>query len=255
MPTKIIMPQLGESVVEGTISRWLKQEGESIDEMESLLEVSTDKVDTEIPSPAHGTVLKILVPEGETVRAGTLIAWIGQPGENLPDAPTGNPQRAAVKQAPEADQPGAERPAEVIQSTVDIPTQPVSAVRHGNGQTANQESEPGADIQKPTAGRSRELGFISPIVARLAQEHQVDLSQVPGTGDGGRITKKDVLAFVEQSPGKAGGSSGAFALGNAWRGGFVPPDRNGFRPAKGRGEDRAGASDPSRAGSAAREYP
>ena len=83
MPTKIIMPQLGESVVEGTVTKWLKQEGERIEEMESLLEVNTDKVDTEIPSPAGGTLLKIVVPEGETVRAGTVIAWVGEPGEGV----------------------------------------------------------------------------------------------------------------------------------------------------------------------------
>src|SRR5512138_3518329 len=95
MPTKVIMPQLGESVVEGTVTKWLKQEGESVQEMDALLEVNTDKVDTEIPSPAGGTLLKILVPEGETVRAGTIIAWIGKPDEAVPEhtteggAPTG----------------------------------------------------------------------------------------------------------------------------------------------------------------------
>ena len=87
MATKVIMPQLGESVVEGTVTKWLKQEGDAIQEMDSLLEINTDKVDTEIPSPAGGTLLKILAPEGETVRAGTVIAWIGQPDEELPDGP------------------------------------------------------------------------------------------------------------------------------------------------------------------------
>ena len=81
MATKIIMPQLGESVVEGTVTKWLKKEGESIEEFEALLEVNTDKVDTEIPSPAGGLLLKILVPEGTTVNAGSLLAWVGQPGE------------------------------------------------------------------------------------------------------------------------------------------------------------------------------
>src|SRR5690606_9639439 len=93
MPTKIIMPQLGESVVEGTISRWLKQEGDTVDEMEALLEVNTDKADTETPGPAGGTLLKILVPEGQTVSAGTIIAWIGQPGEEV----RGGAEPAAAK--------------------------------------------------------------------------------------------------------------------------------------------------------------
>ena len=84
MPTKVIMPKLGESVVEGTVTAWLKNEGEEIKEFESLLEVNTDKVETEIPSPASGTILKIIVPEGDTVEAGTILAWIGEPGETVP---------------------------------------------------------------------------------------------------------------------------------------------------------------------------
>lgn len=156
MATKVIMPQLGESVVEGTVTRWLKQEGETVEEFESLLEVNTDKVDSEIPSPAAGTLLKIVVAEGETVKAGTVIAWIGEPGESLPEE-AGFPTPAAA---------------------------------------GIEETAPSAPI--PSAGRDRELGFISPVVARLAQEYQVDLSQIHGTGQGGRITKKDVLAYVEQ---------------------------------------------------------
>ena len=85
MPTQVIMPKLGESVVEGTVTAWLKKEGEEIEEFEPLLEVNTDKVDTEVPSPASGTVLKILIPEGETVAAGTILAWLGEPGEALPE--------------------------------------------------------------------------------------------------------------------------------------------------------------------------
>lgn len=159
MATKVIMPQLGESVVEGTVTRWLKQEGETVEEFESLLEVNTDKVDSEIPSPAAGTLLKIVVPEGETVQAGTVIAWIGEPGESLPD------EAAAGRLS------ATEKPAQAQ------PVQPVVV---------------------PAPGRDQDLGFISPVVARLAREYQVDLSQVKGTGQGGRITKKDVLAYIEQ---------------------------------------------------------
>jgi pyruvate/2-oxoglutarate dehydrogenase complex dihydrolipoamide acyltransferase (E2) component len=175
MATQVVMPQLGESVVEGTVTRWLKQEGDSIQEDEALLEVSTDKVDTEIPSPADGTVLQILVPEGETVQAGTVIALIGAAGETPPavsdQGSVGQPK------APEVDDAGAGTSAEAVQETVDLPppAQPVSA------------------------GRSPNLGFISPIVARLAQEHNLDLSQVKGTGDGGRITKQDVLAYLKEA--------------------------------------------------------
>jgi len=97
MATKIIMPQLGESVVEGTVTRWLRKEGETIAEFESLLEVTTDKVETEIPSPATGTLLKILVPADTTVRAGTVLAWVGEPGETLDESP--DPQAAHAAQA------------------------------------------------------------------------------------------------------------------------------------------------------------
>ena len=164
MPTKVIMPQLGESVVEGTVTKWLKKEGETIAEFEALLEVNTDKVDTEIPSPAGGTVLKLVVGEGITVTAGTILAWIGEPGEEIP---TGD-------NAPETPFPAAVPAAIQESSTTPTPT--------SSPQT------------------TRDLGFISPVVAKIAHEHNVDLQQVSGTGQGGRITKKDVLAFVEANP-------------------------------------------------------
>jgi 2-oxoglutarate dehydrogenase E2 component (dihydrolipoamide succinyltransferase) len=154
MATNVIMPQLGESVVEGTLSRWLKKEGDPVTEFEPLMEVNTDKVDTEIPAPVSGVVLKLYVQEGTTVKAGTLVAVIGQPGEAVP----GNGHGA--------------------QPAVAAPLAPVAA--------------PAAPSPR------RDLGFISPIVARLADEYKVDLQMVTGTGQGGRITKKDVLDYVEQ---------------------------------------------------------
>jgi 2-oxoglutarate dehydrogenase E2 component (dihydrolipoamide succinyltransferase) len=162
MPVKVIMPQLGESVIEGTVSKWLKARGDKVEEFEPLLEVNTDKVDSEIPSPAEGVLLEILVPEGTTVTAGTLLAWIGAEGES---APGGN---------------GA--PAE----RVNVP----------KPELASPPPEPGAPA--PYQVRDRGLGFISPVVARIASEEGLDLSQVPGTGQGGRITKKDVLAYLER---------------------------------------------------------
>jgi 2-oxoglutarate dehydrogenase E2 component (dihydrolipoamide succinyltransferase) len=153
------MPQLGVSVVEGTVTRWLKREGEAVEEFEALLEVNTDKVDTEIPAPAAGSVLKLYVPEGTTVRAGTLLAVIGQPGDAVPEA------ESAVLPAPPA---------------------PDAATSPPSGPT--------------TTGAPAELGFISPVVARIARERNLDLRQVRGTGVGGRITKKDVLAHLESRP-------------------------------------------------------
>lgn len=200
MPTKVIMPQLGESVVEGTVTKWLKQEGESIQEMDSLLEVNTDKVDTEIPSPAGGVLLKILVPEGETVQAGTIIAWIGQPGEAAPEGVDQSDLHAdgqGAEPAPEVSEPGAQASAKAIEETVG-PTRPVPVAPSGGGQTGKEVSTTEPAGAPPTRGRNQELGFISPIVARLAQENNIDLSRVTGTGEGGRITKKDVLAYMEQ---------------------------------------------------------
>jgi 2-oxoglutarate dehydrogenase E2 component (dihydrolipoamide succinyltransferase) len=176
MPTNVIMPQLGESVVEGTVSKWLKQEGDPIKELEPLLEVNTDKVDTEIPSPATGVVLKVLVPAGATVKAGTPIAIIGQPGE-----------------APEA-----------------------APAASGNGHHTAVPAQP----QSPAAGAAqtskRDLGFISPVVAKLADEYKVDLHQVKGTGASGRITKKDVLAYVEREKGREKEAAPAKAEVPAW---------------------------------------
>lgn len=154
MPTNVIMPQLGESVVEGTISRWLVREGDRVEKYAQLLEVSTDKVDTEVPAPISGTVLKIYFPEGATVRAGTVIAVIGQPGEAVPDRP----------------------------AVVDLHAEP--------------GPEQAAEVPAAPAAPPRDLGRISPVVARIAREHNVDLYQVKGTGREGRITKQDVLRYI-----------------------------------------------------------
>lgn len=179
MATKVIMPQLGESVVEGTVVQWLRHAGEAIEEFESLLEVTTDKVTTEIPSPITGTVLKILVEEETTVRAGTVLAWLGEPGEAIPDE--GGETALPVKSA-----------------------------------------APASSISQPvTAGRSADLGFISPVVAKLARENSVDLTQVKGSGEGGRITKKDVLAYL------AAGKPAPAPAPLAWE---TPADGDLFRP-------------------------
>lgn len=159
MSTPVLMPQLGESVNEGTISKWLKAPGDKVEEFEPLVEVNTDKVDTEIASPASGILLNISVEVGTTVSAGTLLAMIGQPGESIEEV-------VVPITAPPVPP--------VVQSVSSAPALSAAPIRTGD------------------------LGFISPVVARIASEHHVDLSQVPGSGLGGRITKKDVLAFVEQ---------------------------------------------------------
>ena len=155
MKSKVIMPQLGESVVEGTVSKWLKRKGERVEEYEPLLEVSTDKVDTEVPAPASGVVLNIYVDEGETVEAGTLLAEIGEPGagDSADDAPALREQRAT-----------------------------------GNGHHH--------EVKQANAA-SASSGHVTPVVARMVAEHDIDLAQVEGTGRGGRVTKRDVEAYLE----------------------------------------------------------
>ena len=160
MPTQVVMPQLGEGVLEGTLTRWLKGKGDSIQEYEPLLEINTDKVDTEIPSPQPGILLEILVPEGKIVHVGEVLAWIGEEGESIPEASADAPPK------------------------VDVSTPVLSPI----------EAHPGIPA---AADHDRELGFISPLVARIADHHNVDLYQVPGTGKAGRITKRDVVAYVE----------------------------------------------------------
>ncbi|MBW6465930.1 MAG: 2-oxo acid dehydrogenase subunit E2 [Brevefilum sp.] len=166
MPTKVIMPKLGESIVEGTVTGWLKQEGDKIAEYESLLDVETDKVTTEVPSPASGTLLKILVPEGETVAVDTILAWIGEPGEEIPDK------------------------GETV--THD----------HEPHETPDSESITDEPVIQTPAGRDEDLGYISPVVARLAREKKVDLHKVKGTGMDGRITKKDLQAYIKERTGE-----------------------------------------------------
>jgi 2-oxoglutarate dehydrogenase E2 component (dihydrolipoamide succinyltransferase) len=173
MAVTITMPQLGETVTEGTILGWSKQPGDTVAEDEVLLEISTDKVDTEIPSPAAGTLLEILVAEGETVEVGTPLAVIGAEGEDAGSAaePSAEPEAvvapvvASPEPEPPAPEPVAPTPAPV---TAPVPT------------TAGAVSGP-----------------LSPVVRKLAAEHEIDLSQVAGTGRNGRITRKDVMAVID----------------------------------------------------------
>jgi pyruvate dehydrogenase E2 component (dihydrolipoamide acetyltransferase) len=174
---QVVMPQMGVSVSEGTVTKWLKQEGEQIEQDEPLLEISTDKVDTEVPSPGAGTVSQILVPEGETVDVGTVLALIGAAGSQVAEL-----QETPVQEPPPAlAEPAEEAPAPVA------PVTPEPA-------TTSAPPSPAAPVATPSGnGKS----FVSPVVARIAAEHGVDASAVPGTGTGGRVTKKDILAFIE----------------------------------------------------------
>jgi 2-oxoglutarate dehydrogenase E2 component (dihydrolipoamide succinyltransferase) len=195
----VVMPQMGVSVSEGTITRWLKQEGEHIEADEPLLEISTDKVDTEVPSPASGTVTQILVQEGETVAVGTKLGQIG--GAAGVSAPVAEPEAPAQEVAPE---PVAAAPA-AEETPAPEPVAPAAEEAPAPAAPAPAAPPPAAPAPAPPAPVVSGNGkaFISPVVARIAAEHGVDPSQVTGTGTGGRVTKKDILAFVESGGAQA----------------------------------------------------
>jgi pyruvate dehydrogenase E2 component (dihydrolipoyllysine-residue acetyltransferase) len=176
----VVMPQMGVSVSEGTITKWLKQQGEQVEADEPLLEISTDKVDTEVPSPGSGVLTEILVQEGQTVDVGTKLAVIGGDGDGA-QAQEAPAEPATAEAAAEAEAPSsAESPAPTA------PAQPEP--------TPEPERAP---TPEPAAASTNGKTFVSPVVAKIASEHGVDPSQVEGTGRGGRVTKKDILNFIE----------------------------------------------------------
>jgi len=182
MPTNVIMPQMGESVAEGTITKWLRKVGEPIGRDEPLFEISTDKVDAEIPSPAAGILSHILVKENETVAVNTVVAVID--GEVAASSASAKPAEAKVSAPPEV-------PAVAGPPTPDAAE---GSEVEAEGASAAPESE---DVRS------------SPLVRRIAREYQVDLTQVRGTGSGGRISKKDILDYVEQRQTAAAARTGA----------------------------------------------
>jgi pyruvate dehydrogenase E2 component (dihydrolipoamide acetyltransferase) len=185
----VVMPQMGVSVSEGTITKWLKQEGEEIQADEPLLEISTDKVDTEVPSPGSGVVQQILVQEGETVEVGTKLAVIGAPGEAPAEAPSTDGAAAEQTTTEAAAETTAASSAETP-----APTAPEAPTPQPEPEAA-PAPEPAQPAAPDVSGEGK--SFVSPVVARIASEHDVDVAQVPGTGRGGRVTKKDILSFIE----------------------------------------------------------
>jgi len=173
MPTDVVMPQMGESIFEGTITKWLKKTGDKVQRDEPLFEISTDKVDAEIPAPASGVLQEIKVSEGNTVQVNTVVGVIG------------DGSGASTSAAPKAAAPAPSAPAPTKKDTPAQPPQSVAA-------TAPAPSE-----EEDSDVRS------SPLVRKLAREHNVDLARVSGTGTGGRVTKQDVLDFVERRPSAA----------------------------------------------------
>ncbi|KAA0232280.1 MAG: Dihydrolipoyllysine-residue succinyltransferase component of 2-oxoglutarate dehydrogenase complex [Acidimicrobiales bacterium] len=199
MLTELAMPQMGETVTEGTVTRWLKLPGDAVDVDEPVLEISTDKVDSEIPSPVAGFVLELLVDEGETVPVGTSLAVIGDTADQ------------AV-------------PARPTPAAVTAPAAP-SQVEDDNGQSKRLPPR----ALTPDAAVDSRSKFLSPVVRRLVGEHGIDPSEVRGTGDRGRLTRADVLAYLAQASGSqqlhsaATVPSGTESLAGMPSGGPSPP--------------------------------
>src|SRR5689334_22289843 len=169
------MPQMGESIVEGTLTKWLKKPGDKVERDEPLFEISTDKVDTEIPSPAAGTLSEVLVEEGKTVGINTIVARIEDGGNGAGARPKAAQQPAQRAQAAPAPPPRQAAP-QVETPTMETPTQ------------ETVQPSPGAHQVEDTAPAT---GPLSPLVRKMVREHNIDLSRITGTGSGGRITKQD----------------------------------------------------------------
>ncbi|HEX2894622.1 MAG TPA: 2-oxoglutarate dehydrogenase, E2 component, dihydrolipoamide succinyltransferase, partial [Marmoricola sp.] len=242
--TPVTLPALGESVTEGTVTRWLKSVGDEVAVDEPLLEVSTDKVDTEIPSPVAGTLLEITVNEDETVEVGAQLAMIGAAGSAPAQAPA--EQAPAQQEAPQ-EAPQEEVPAQETTPQTQQPQQPEQpAVAEAPAETAPEAPQapsasapaaapapaPAASAPASTAA-SDSGGYVTPLVRKMAAEHGVDLGSVQGTGVGGRIRKQDVLAAAEarkapaaeQAPAAAAPAAAAPATPSPLRGRTEPMSR------------------------------
>ncbi|MGY2004120.1 2-oxoglutarate dehydrogenase, E2 component, dihydrolipoamide succinyltransferase [Blastococcus sp. SYSU DS1024] len=224
--TPVTMPALGESVTEGTVTRWLKAVGDEINADEPLLEVSTDKVDTEIPAPVSGTLLEITVNEDETVDVGAQLAVIGtgaSGGGSAPAAPA--PQQEAPKeQVPAEPEPQAAPQAKQADPASEQPGGDYGASGAQPSDSPTSAPAPQVAPQAPSAPAGDGGGqYVTPLVRRLAAEHGVDLNTVSGTGVGGRIRKQDVLAVAEKSAAPAPAAAAPAASAPAASGGTRTP--------------------------------
>ena len=204
--TVVKMPQLGETVIEGTILKWLKQEGDQVALDEPLFEISTDKVDTEVPSSAAGVLAKIMVPEGETVAVGTELAEISEAGAGAAEVPGAAAQLASDGSSEAETSPATARGADAPSAPATPAAAPPTAPALPSQMAASAQA-----VAAPPGDRGPRSQILSPLVRKLATEHGVDLGQVSGTGTGGRITKNDVLGFVASRGAGAPASVGATA--------------------------------------------
>jgi pyruvate dehydrogenase E2 component (dihydrolipoamide acetyltransferase) len=198
MPTDVVMPQMGESIFEGTITKWLKKAGDKVQRDEPLFEISTDKVDAEIPAPASGILQEIKVSEGNTVQVNTVVGVINEAGTASAVAPA--PAKAASVAASAPAAPVAPPAKKEVAAPAAAPSAP-----------AVSDEEEDSDVRS------------SPLVRKLAREHNVDLAKVTGTGTGARVTKQDVLDFVEKRTSAPASASAPVAVTSASRAAATPP--------------------------------
>src|SRR5207302_2155456 len=191
MPTDVVMPQMGESIAEGTVVKWLKKIGETVERDEPLLEISTDKVDAEIPSPSSGTLTEIIAQEGQTVGVSTVVARIGADGEAAGASAPAPPQPAAAAAKPEpAPAPTPEPPAQIDTQRPETRVEPPPPQAAAATEQSEDENIASLDERRRTKS--------SPLVRKIAQENNVDISRLQGSGVSGRVTKNDILDFLQQ---------------------------------------------------------
>jgi len=222
MATDVVMPQMGESIAEGTIVRWIKKVGEKVDRDEPLFEISTDKVDAEIPSPAAGVVSEIRVKEGETVPVNSVVAVIGSSATATADKAAGEATAAPPTSAPSAGQasPKAVEPPKPSPQADGSPASPASTpvatakpapVQPAPVRVEEKPAPPAAHAPLSTEDALHQRS--SPLVRKIAKEHNIDISQIHGTGIAGRVTKDDILAFIDGHAAPAGRASQAAQAG------------------------------------------
>jgi 2-oxoglutarate dehydrogenase E2 component (dihydrolipoamide succinyltransferase) len=236
------MPQMGESIAEGTIVRWIKKIGDAVDRDEPLFEISTDKVDAEIPSPAAGVLVEIKVKEGETVPVNSVVATIGVAGEKVAaPAPAAVPSAAKAPDAPRAVKGAdAAKPA-AVPAAAAKPASAAATPARGNGGSPGPAPAPPAAVTpqqgdpppapaapddlrtSPGPARETERQRSSPLVRRIAKDHGVDIGQIAGSGVGGRVTKSDILGYIERGPEPAAGPSPAAPAATRGAGDRIEP--------------------------------
>jgi 2-oxoglutarate dehydrogenase E2 component (dihydrolipoamide succinyltransferase) len=217
MPTDVIMPQMGESIAEGTIVRWIKKVGDQVERDEPLFEISTDKVDAEIPSPAAGVLTEIRASEGQTVPVNSVVAIIGG-AETKAALPAAAPAPAEQKAGPPTSAPKAPEKPREAEAQKPAPPPPVAAAPPPTSAAASPPQSAAAPPPAgPPEGEKDDLRRqkSSPLVRRIAREHDVDISRIPGTGIGGRVTKHDILSYLDSGQPAAAPAAAPEARGPA----------------------------------------